>query len=138
MCSMKISFNRYILLCLLALISELNSVCAQVPATKDLKKNDRSFYRNASCDTFGMQDGLQHAQLVNEGFNRCIDYVNAWMAYADPASGLIPRNIRESADFWNAWDAAADNYPYMVLVSAILMPDFFRGQAVRMLESEHA
>jgi hypothetical protein len=131
---MKVFFSHHLPLCLLSLISMVQFVGAQVPVTEDLKKTDRSFLRHTSCDTFGMQDALQHAQLVNEGFNRCIDYVNAWMTYADPASGLIPRNIRESADFWNAWDAAADNYPYMVLVSAILMPDFFRGQAVRMLE----
>ena len=133
---MKFFFSHHLLLCLLSLVSMVHSVGAQVPVTEDVKKHGRSFRRQATSDTFGMQDALLHAQLVNEGFNRCVDYVNAWMAYADPVSGLIPRNIRESADFWNAWDAAADNYPYMVLVSAILMPDFFRGQAVRMLDAD--
>jgi hypothetical protein len=84
----------------------------------------------------GFKEAIENGQLVNEGFNRCISYVNGWMKYADPATGLIPRNIRESKDFWNAWDAAADNYPFMVLTSSILMPDFFRGRALDMLKTE--
>ena len=75
-------------------------------------------------------------KLVNEGFNRCIAYVNAWMKYADASTGLIPRNITDSKDFWNAWDAAADNYPFMVLTSSILMPEFFKGKALDMLKTE--
>lgn len=77
-----------------------------------------------------------NGNLVNEGFNRCINYVNAWMRYTDPSTGLIPRNITDSKDYWNAWDAAADNYPYMVLTSSILMPNFFKGTALEMLKAE--
>ena len=84
----------------------------------------------------GFKEATENGQLVNEGFNRCISFVNGWMKYADPATGLIPRNIRESKDYWNAWDAAADNYPFMVLTSSILMPDFFRGSALDMLKTE--
>lgn len=79
---------------------------------------------------------LRNAKLVNEGFNRCIRYVNAWMKHADPATGLIPRNLRESKDFWNAWDAAADNYPFMVMTASVLMPEFFKGKALDMLHTE--
>ncbi len=44
----------------------------------------------------------------------CKRFVQGWLEHADPASGLIPRNV--SQDFyWNARDAAADNYPFMVL-----------------------
>lgn len=78
----------------------------------------------------------QNASLVNEGFNRSVRYVRAWMKYADPITGLIPRNLRESNDFWNAWDAAADNYPFMVLTSSILMPSFFQDTALAMLRTE--
>lgn len=78
----------------------------------------------------------QNGQLVNEGFNRCIRFVNAWMKHADSATGLIPRNLRESKDFWNAWDAAADNYPFMVMTASILMPEFFNGRALEMLKTE--
>jgi hypothetical protein len=79
---------------------------------------------------------FQNALQANEGFHRCIQYVASWLKYADPTSGLIPRNIRESSDFWNAWDAAADNYPFMVLTSAMLQPDFFRTTALKMLKTE--
>ncbi|MCX5859081.1 MAG: hypothetical protein NT056_04190, partial [Proteobacteria bacterium] len=50
--------------------------------------------------------------------------------------GCIPfENITDSKDFWNAWDAAADNYPFMVLTSSILMPEFFKGKALDMLKT---
>jgi hypothetical protein len=77
-----------------------------------------------------------NGKLVNEGINRCIRYVNAWMYYSDPVTGLIPRNINESRDYWNAWDAAADNYPFMVLTSSLAMPEFFNTRAHEMLETE--
>jgi sialidase-1 len=79
-----------------------------------------------------------NAGLSAAGFSRSVKYVQAWDKQADPVSGLIPRNIRESKDFWNAWDAAADNYPYMVLVSSMLMPDYFKGRATQMLKAESA
>jgi len=83
-----------------------------------------------------LTQAVENGKLVNQGFNRCIAYVNAWMKYADTTTGLIPRNINESKDFWNAWDAAADNYPFMVLTSSILMPEFFKGKALDMLNTE--
>jgi hypothetical protein len=82
------------------------------------------------------RQAMENGKLVNQGFNRCIAYVNAWMKYADTTTGLIPRNITDSKDFWNAWDAAADNYPFMVLTSSILMPEFFKGKALDMLKTE--
>jgi hypothetical protein len=87
-------------------------------------------------DRKDFEEASENAKLVNEGYNRCIRYVNGWMSYADPSTGLIPRNLRDSKDYWNAWDAAADNYPFMVLTSSIVMPDFFKGTAIRMLETE--
>ena len=96
-----------------------------------------------SCTTIRSQtmdadfrQAMENGKLVNQGFNRCIAYVNAWMKYADTTTGLIPRNITDSKDFWNAWDAAADNYPFMVLTSSILMPEFFKGKALDMLKTE--
>jgi hypothetical protein len=82
------------------------------------------------------RQAVENGKLVNQGFNRCIAYVNAWTKYTDTTTGLIPRNITDSKDFWNAWDAAADNYPFMVLTSSILMPEFFKGKALDMLKTE--
>lgn len=87
----------------------------------------------ASAD---FKEASANGMLVNEGFNRCIKFVTGWMKYADPATGLIPRNITDSKDYWNAWDAAADNYPFMVLTSSILMPGYYNTTARQMLETE--
>ncbi len=79
-----------------------------------------------------------NGRLANEGFNRCMRYLNAWLNLADPATGLIPRNItdRTSRDIWNAKDCAADNYPFMVLTSALLDRQLFNGKMMEMLKTE--
>ncbi len=74
--------------------------------------------------------------LANEGFRRCNDFVVSWLGQADSQTGLIPRNLYESAHIWNAKDAAADNYPFMVLTSAITSPGIFEGTMHDMLASE--
>jgi hypothetical protein len=113
-----------------------------LPLSKDgLKwenlKNGNSFHPPVTGkDMAAFQEAIDNGKLVNEGFNRCIRYVKGWIKYADPATGLIPRNLTDSKDYWNAWDAAADNYPFMVLTSSILMPDFFRNTAITMLNTE--
>jgi len=83
-------------------------------------------------------EAYQNAPLVNEGFNRCVKFVDAWLELADSATGLIPRNINDtkSKDIWNAKDCAADNYPFMVLTSALLRHDLFDGIMKEMLETE--
>jgi hypothetical protein len=79
-----------------------------------------------------------NGNLANEGFNRCLKYVHAWLELADSATGLIPRNINDnsSKDIWNAKDCAADNYPFMVLTSALLDQELFNGKMRKMLETE--
>ena len=79
-----------------------------------------------------------NGRLSNEGFNRCMKYVNGWLSLADPATGLIPRNINDkpSKDIWNAKDCAADNYPFMVLTAALLDTGLFNGRMREMLDTE--
>jgi hypothetical protein len=79
-----------------------------------------------------------NGKLANEGFNRCLNYVHAWLERADPSTGLIPRNItdRQGKDIWNAKDCAADNYPFMVLTSALLDQELFQGKMREMLKTE--
>jgi hypothetical protein len=74
--------------------------------------------------------------LVNEGYSRCQNFVHGWLTYADPATGLIPRNLEADKDIWNAKDAAADNYPFMVLTAAITDSVLLNGTMMKMLESE--
>ena len=62
-------------------------------------------------------------------------YAWGWLAYADPSSGLLPRTI-DGAEYWNAQDCAADNFPFLVLTAHVL-DDFYLKQAVTtMLETE--
>ncbi len=79
-----------------------------------------------------------NGKLVNEGFNRSLSFVMGWMKLTDPVTGLFPRNINDNAsrDIWNAKDCAADNYPFMVLTSALLNRDLFEGKMHEMLETE--
>jgi len=76
--------------------------------------------------------------VANEGFKRSLRFVNGWLTLADSASGLIPRNINDKAskDIWNAKDCAADNYPFMVLTSALLDRNLFEGKMLQMLNTE--
>ena len=78
----------------------------------------------------------RNGRLAAEALFRCRRYVDGWLAHADPATGLIPRNLRESRDFWNGRDAAADNYPFMVLTSAITDRALFEGRMLDMLRTE--
>ena len=77
-----------------------------------------------------------NGELVNEGLERCRRFVTDWLAHADPATGLIPRNLYKDADIWNAKDAAADNYPFMVLTAALTDQELFQGRMLNMLERE--
>jgi|GEM_PF-5604205 len=74
--------------------------------------------------------------VANEAMNRCVLYVHGWLDHADPATGLIPRNLNNSKDIWNAADAAADNYPFMVLTSALSDLSMFNGRMLDILQTE--
>ena len=80
---------------------------------------------------------LENGKLANEGFVRCQNYVKAWLSHADPNTGLIPKGLRgDRKDIWNAQDAAADNYPFMVLTAAITDRPLFEGRMLDMLRTE--
>ena len=83
-----------------------------------------------------LQQAEKNGREANEALRRCRNYVIGWLAHADPSSGLIPRNLTKDTDIWNASDAAADNYPFMVLTCALTDRDMFAGQMYEILESE--
>ena len=85
-------------------------------------------------EVFGAAE--QNGRLANEGFRRCRLFVDGWLAHADAKTGLIPRNLTQSRDIWNAQDAAADNYPFMVLTAAITDRVLFEGRMLDMLRAE--
>lgn len=76
-----------------------------------------------------------NAQNANQALIHCYDFLHGWLKHSDPKTGLIPRNLTNSW-FWNARDAAADNYPFMVLTSAFVEPGLFNTTMMEMLESE--
>ena len=76
-------------------------------------------------------------QLAAEGLSRCRRYVDGWLRHADPASGLIPRNLDRDRDIWNAMDSAAANYPFMVLTAALTDRPLFEGRMLDMLRTEN-
>jgi hypothetical protein len=78
----------------------------------------------------------RHARQANEAFYRSRRFVDGWLAHADPATGLIPRNLNESSDYWNGRDSAADNYPFMVLTAAMTDRALFEGRMLEMLRTE--
>ncbi len=78
----------------------------------------------------------KNGRLAAEAFYRSRRFIDGWLAHADPATGLIPRNLRESRDFWNGRDSAADNYPYMVLTAAMTDQTLLNGRMLDMLRTE--
>ncbi|MDP6635884.1 MAG: glycoside hydrolase family 88 protein [Phycisphaerae bacterium] len=77
-----------------------------------------------------------HGRQANEAFFRCGRFVEGWLKHADPKTGLIPRNLNRNRDIWNAKDSAADNYPFMVLTSAMTDRKMFDGRMLDMLRTE--
>jgi len=98
-----------------------------LPSCKSLQA-DQVLYDNA----------LENGKAANEGLRRCRAYLDAWLDYADPVSGLIPENLDRGIDRWTPHNSAADNYPFMVLVSALTDSALFQGTMHRMLETETA
>jgi len=78
---------------------------------------------------------LANGRLAQEGFSRCHRYLQAWLARAEPTTGLIPRNLTDSP-YWNGKDSAADNYPFMVLSAWFTDRAAYDGPLRRMLDTE--
>jgi hypothetical protein len=95
------------------------------PPTDSLAASDEDFRK-----------ALENGKLANEGYVRCHRFVEGWLKHADPKTGLIPRNLNESRDIWNAWDSAADNYPFMVLTAALTDRPVLEGRMLDMLRTE--
>ncbi len=96
-----------------------------------------TFAQGASAgDESKWEKCLSNGVSVQEGLNRCRLFVDGWLQYADPRTGLIPRNLESDIDIWNAKDAAADNYPFMVLTAAFTDQTLFEGRMLSMLRNE--
>ena len=82
------------------------------------------------------QQAARYGELTEEGYRRCEQYVRDWLKFADPITKLIPRNLEEDRDLWNAQDCAADNYPFMVLTSFFTNRERYEGLMKEMLRNE--
>lgn len=91
-----------------------------------------SFTTEQAC----FKKAAENGKLANEAFNRSLHFVKGWLAHTDSATGLIPRNLNQDKDIWNAKDAAADNYPFMVLTTALTDINLFEGRMKEMLLTE--
>lgn len=87
------------------------------------------------ADRAAFADAAANGALVQEGLNRCNRFLHGWLATAEPASGLIPRNLRDSP-YWNGKDSAADNYPFMVLSADFTERALLAARLQPMLEAE--
>ena len=82
-----------------------------------------------------VEEAGRNAASANEAFSRSRRFVEGWLSVADGQTGLIPRNLRGDY-YWNAQDAAADNYPFMVITSFFTDKDLYNGRMLEMLETE--
>lgn len=78
----------------------------------------------------------RNADFAAEALARCRRYAAAWLALADPASGLIPTNTGGGRDLWTAANSGADNYPFLVLTAALTDRALLEGPLLAMLETE--
>lgn len=82
------------------------------------------------------REAERNGRRAAEALYRSHRYLTGWLAQADPVTGLIPRNLNEGGDYWNGRDAAADNYPFMVLAAALTDPALVQGRLRDMLRTE--
>jgi hypothetical protein len=63
------------------------------------------------------QGAFLNSILAQEAFHRAYRTLKAWEKYRDSETGLVPRNGGAKRAFWNAKDAAADLFPFLLLAS---------------------
>ena len=83
-------------------------------------------------------EAAANARAANEALVRSQRVMYGWLQHADPRTGLLPRNLLESRDIWNARDAAADLYPYFVLTAWFTDPELYAGRMQEILLTETA
>ncbi len=81
------------------------------------------------------QQAEQNAAQSQRAVQFCRRFAHGWLVHADPRSGLIPRNLTADA-YWNAKDAAADNYPFIVLTAHILEDHYLKQISETILAQE--
>ncbi len=89
-----------------------------------------------SFDKKHIDKATENSVLAQESFQRSLNFTKAWLEKADPESGLIPSNLKAKMDVWDPANAAADNYPFMVLTAYLLDEDLYNGVLLDILNQE--
>ena len=76
----------------------------------------------------------RNAESWQNAMNRCLANTHAWLNYIDPESRLFPDNVRTA--WYTPHNAAADNYPFMMLSSFFTDSDLFNGYMMEFLQKE--
>jgi hypothetical protein len=119
----------------LAAAALLVSACAPAPSAVSTPRAISS--PQASDAAFAA--AAENGRAANEAFVRSRRLMVDWLAFADPASGLLPRYLEgESRDIWNAQDTAADLYPFLVLTAFFTDPALYHGRMIDILLTETA
>ena len=87
-------------------------------------------------DTQLVNKAIENAELSHESFQRSLDFTSAWLQKTDPETGLIPSNLGDKVDLWDPANAAADNYPFMVLTAYILDSELLNDDLLDILHKE--
>jgi len=82
-----------------------------------------------------LADARSNASQARAAIRLCHRLACAWLGHADPVSGLLPRNLRGDW-YWNAQDAAADNFPFHLLTAFVTDHHHLKRSLVAMLEAE--
>jgi len=104
-----------------------------------LKRSILTILMILACSVAGAQTPwdttAKNGELSRTALLKCWKFVQGWLQCADPATGLIPRNLKDSP-YWNAQDSAADNYPFMALTAFFTDRALFDGRMKQILETE--
>lgn len=77
----------------------------------------------------------KHAAEARAAIRLCHRLARGWLEQADPVSGLLPRNLTRDW-YWNAQDAAADNFPFHLLTAFVTDNYYLKRDLLHMLEQE--
>ncbi len=90
---------------------------------------------SAMAPAASLEEARANAADARRGIRFCKRLTYGWLDQADPRTGLIPRNLRQSW-FWNAKDAAADNFPFFLLTAHVADSHHLKDVTLAMLETE--
>lgn len=77
----------------------------------------------------------KNAAEARAAIRLCHRLARGWLEQADPVSGLIPRNLTRDW-YWNAQDAAADNFPFYLLTAFVTDNYHLKRDFLHMLDQE--